>query len=97
MPKTKTKKSTKKGTAPEIYIQVKSLGRVFKGEGESFDEALGKIKIPNGSKVLCVMTVTANGITKERVLNASQAKHIFGNGSPTLRQIILKGVRQRFL
>lgn len=77
-----------------IKITVKSLGRVFKAEGKTFEEAVGKIKIGNGARALSVITVEKGKETKTKILNARHTNGLFGQGSPTMKAIHLKGVKQ---
>ena len=79
----------------QFKITLKSLGRVYKSAGETFEEAVGKIKISNGARAMSVITVE-NGEKKiEKLLNGRQTNGVFGQGSPSLRAIHLKGVRER--
>ena len=79
-----------------IKITLKSFGRVYHSEGETFEEAIGKIKISGGAKYLSIITVEKNdGKTITKILNPRQTNGIFGQGSPSLRAIHLKGVRDR--
>lgn len=80
-------------TAP-VKITLKSLGRVFTAEGSTFEEAIGKIKISGGARALSVITIEKDGIKKDRILNARQTSGLFGQGSPSMREIHLKGVKQ---
>lgn len=84
---TKTKKT------PKIKLTVKSVGRVFTSEGKTFEEAVDKIKIPNGARALSILTVEQGDYKKEKILNASHTNGLFGQGSPTARIIHLKSVR----
>ena len=90
MPK---KKTTKEIIEPKYKISLKSLGRVFKSEGVTFEEAVDKIKIPNGARALSVITIEKGKTKKTRILNARQTNGLFGQGSPTNKLIHLKGVK----
>ena len=77
-----------------MKITLKCVGRVYKSEGKTFEEAIDKIKIPNGARALSVITVKNGEITKEKILNARQTNGLFGQGSPSARAIHLKIVKQ---
>src|SRR3990167_1990822 len=61
-----------------IRITLKCLGRVYNAEGETFEEAIKKIKISGGAKALSVITVTKDGKTITKILNARQTNGVFG-------------------
>lgn len=93
MKKRKLKLGNKKELVGEPYkLIVKSLGRVFKSEGGTLEEALGKIKIGNGAKVMCVLTVEKGGQRKERIINASYAHKLFSEVGPTMKIVAFKQV-----
>ena len=75
-------------------LTLKSLGRVFKSEGDTLEEALGKIKIPNGAKAMCVLTVKKGDETKERIINGIYAHKLFSEVSPTMKEIAIKKVSE---
>lgn len=75
-------------------ITLKCVGRIFRSEGKDFEDAIHKIKISGGARALSVITVTQNGSTKERILNARQTGGLFGQGSPTMKAIHLQKVKQ---
>ena len=87
-------KATKKATKYELTL--KSLGRVFKSEGKTLEEALGKIKIGNGAKAMCVLTVKKGDQTKERIVNGTYAHRLFSEVGPTMREIATKKVTELF-
>ena len=78
---------------PKIKIQLKCVGRVYRSEGDTFEEAIDKIKISGGARALSVITIEKDGIVKEKILNARQTNGLFGQGSPSLKAIHLKGVK----
>lgn len=81
--------------AKETYkITLKSLGRVFKSEGKTFEEAIDKIKISGGARATSVIKVETGDKEIVKILNARQTNGIFGQGSPTAKLIHLKGVKQ---
>ena len=79
-----------------MKITLKSLGRVYKSEGETLEEALGKIKISGGAKAISVLKVEKDGVEKERILNGRHTNGIFGQGSPTMKAIHLKQILMMF-
>jgi len=85
-------KATKKATKYELTL--KSLGRVFKSEGSTLAEALGKIKIGNGAKAMCVLTVKKGDQTRERIINGNYAHRLFSEVGPTMKEIAIKKVTE---
>ena len=75
-------------------LTVKSVGRVFKSEGNTLEEALGKIKIGNGAKAMCVLTVKKGDQTKERIINGNYAHKLFSEVGPTMKEIAIKKVTE---
>jgi hypothetical protein len=91
------RKSLKLGNKKELVgepykLTVKSLGRVFKSEGSTLEEALGKIKIGNGAKAMCVLTVERGDQRKERIINAHYAHKLFSEVGLTMKMFALKQV-----
>ena len=80
--------------APIIKLTLKSLGRVFKSEAPTFEEAVDKIKISGGARATSVIKVEKDGKEIVRILNARQTNGLFGQGSPTMKSIHLQGVRK---
>ena len=93
---TKKKTKVKIPKSQPVKLRVKCVGRVFESEGSTLDEALDKIKMPNGARALSVITVTKGDMVREKILNGAHTNHLFGNTSPTTREISLKWVRQLF-
>jgi len=81
---------------PLYRTTLKSLGRVYKSEGVTLEEALSKIKISGGAKAVAVLKVEKDGVVKEKILNGAHTNHLFGQGSPTMREISLKWVKELF-
>ena len=75
-------------------LTVKSVGRVFKSEGSTLEEALGKIKIGNDAKAMCVLTVKKGDQTKERIINAMYAHRLFSEVGPTMKEIAIKKITE---
>ena len=80
--------------ATKYELTVKSVGRVFKSEGNTLGEALGKIKIGNGAKAMCVLTVKKGDQTKERIINGMYAHRLFSEVGPTMKMIAIKKVTE---
>ncbi len=76
-----------------MKLKLKCLGRNYTAEGETFEEAISKIKISNGAKALSVLTVQDGDVKKEKILNGAHTNGLFGQGSPTTKGIHLKLVR----
>ena len=77
----------------KINVSVKCVGRNYNAEGETFEDAISKIKISGGARALSVLTVEKDGITKDRILNGAHTNGLFGQGSPTTKLIHLKYVK----
>lgn len=82
--------------APVYKATLKSVGRVYKSEGETLEEALRKIKISGGAKAVSVLKVEKGEAVKDRILSGITTQHLFGQGSPTTREIHLHRVKQLF-
>ena len=80
--------------ATKYELTVKSVGRVFKSEGNTLGEALGKIKIGNGAKAMCVLTVKKGDQTKERIINGMYAHRLFSEVGPTMKMVATKKVTE---
>lgn len=93
MPK---KKIVKKESSPAISfkITVKSLGRVFQSEAPTFEDAVDKIKISGGSRVTSVIKLETAGKEVVKIINARYTNGLFGQGSPTMKLIHLKGIKE---
>lgn len=73
-------------------LTLKSLGRIFKSEGETLEEALRKIKISGGAKAMCVLKVEKGEQVKERILNASYCQKTFTEVGPTMKDYAIRKV-----
>ena len=80
----------------DYNLTFKSLGRTFKAEGETIEAALSKIKISGGARATGVLKVEKGGKTRERILSGRTSGHLFGEGSPTAKEIHLKKVLMLF-
>ena len=97
VPKKKWKKHLDDLHKQIVYkVTLKSVGRTFQSEGKTIEEALGKIKISGGAKAVSVLKVEKGEAVKERILNGIITHHLFGQGSPTTREIHLKKVCMLF-
>ena len=79
-----------------IKITLKSLGRVFKSEGTTLEEALGKIKISGGAKAGGVLLVEKGDKKRDKIISGRHAQQLFGNLSTTSKEIALKWANQVF-
>ena len=77
-----------------VKLTLKSIGRVFQSEGETFEEAVDKIKISGGARAVSVIKMEKDGKEIVKILNARYTSWLFGQGSPTMKAIHLKGVKQ---
>ena len=76
------------------HISIKSNGRKHESEGKTLEEAINKIKIAGGVKVVSVITVKKGEKTKEKLLSPHIAGKLFGDASPTMRIIALKKITE---
>ena len=76
-----------------MKIKLKCVGRNYSAEGETFEEAIDKIKISGGARAMSVITVEQDGVVKDRILNGAHTNGLFGQGSPTTKEIHLKLVK----
>ena len=76
---------------------LKSLGRVYKSEGATIEEALRGIKVSGGAKVVSVLSIEHGDKKTDRIINGITAHHLFGQGSTTTREIHLSKVKQLFI
>jgi len=79
-----------------MKAQLKSLGRTYKAEGATIEECFDKMKISGGAKATAVLTIDNNGVVKEKLLNGAHTNHLFGQGSPTSKEISLKWIKTLF-
>lgn len=91
MPK---KKLTKEAKKELVKVTLKSMGRIFQSEGSTFEEAVDKIKVSGGARVTSVLKVEIDGKEIVKIINARYANGLFGQGSPTMKLIHLKSVKQ---
>ena len=83
-----------KKTSENYHISIKSNGRKFESEGKTLEEALNKIKISGGVKVVSVITVKKGEKEIEKILSPHIAGKLFGDASPTMRIIALKKITE---
>ena len=77
-------------------LTFKSLGRIFKSEGATLEEALGKIKISGGAKATGVLSVEKGDKKRDKIISGRHAQQLFGNLSTTSKEIALKWAKQVF-
>ena len=95
-PKTPKKKPVEAKETTKVMVSVKILGRVFKSEGLTLEEAIKKIKISGGVRSLSVLTVEQGDRKRTKILSGSVTNQIFGHVSNTAKIIGLKHVKQIF-
>ena len=93
----KKQKTTDPTTSAQVYkATLKSLGRVYKSEGATIEEALRGIKVSGGAKVTSVLSIEHGDKKTDKIINGITAHRLFGQGSPTTREIHLNRVRMLF-
>ena len=84
-----------KGSPTTVYkVTLKSVGRIYKSEGVTLEEAIGKIKVMGGVKVMAVLLVEKGDQRKERIINGQLAQKLFGAVGPTMKEIAFKQITQ---
>lgn len=83
-------------TIPAYKLTLKSLGRVYKSEGETLEEALNKLQISGGAKATAVLIAERGERKVEKIINGNYAWKLFGKASPTMRMIALKRMHDIF-
>jgi len=76
---------------------LKSLGRVYKSEGATIEEAIRGIKVSGGAKVTSVLSIEHGDKKTDRIINGITAHRLFSQGSPTTREIHLSKVCMLFI
>ena len=79
-----------------VEVKLKCMARNYSTVGKTLEEAVDKIKIGGGAKAMSIMTVIKDGITREKFLNAFHTSHLFGNTSPTSKQISMQWIKKLF-
>lgn len=76
-------------------VSVKVLGKYWTSNGETLEEALSKLKIPN-AKGLSVWKVEYDGRVKEKIMMPNITARLFGM-SGLAKEIALKQFRTMFV
>jgi hypothetical protein len=91
------KKHQKEADTKFIYkATLKSVGRIYQAEGATIEEAIRGIKISGGAKAVSVLSVEHGDKKTDKILSGITTHHLFGQGSPTTREIHLKKVKMLF-
>lgn len=77
-------------------VILKSIGRVFEAEGKTLEDALNKIKISNGARVVSVLQVKRGKKERTKILSGMTTHNLFSYGSPTTKLIYLNKVKSMF-
>lgn len=89
------KKATTKPKAPkassEVEASIKILGKTFTAKGATVSEALFNIQPIGVAKGMAILTVTKEGVKRERVLSPIQTFRMF-NGGRIMREIAVKNI-----
>ena len=95
MPRLKKTKLKSIPSALDGYkLTLKSLGRVYKSEGGTLEEALNKLQISGGAKATAVLIAERGDRKVEKIINGINAQRLFGQASPTMRSIALKKITE---
>ena len=79
-----------------VNLTLKCLGRTFKAEGTTLEDALSKIKISGGTRALSVLTVEQSDTKRTKILSGPLTNQLFGHVSNTAKIIGLKYVKRIF-
>ena len=92
------KKTKKIKQVESVYkATLKSLGRVYKSEGATIEDALRGIKISGGAKVASALLIEHGDVKKDKIISAITTHQLFGQGSPSMREYHLSKVKERFI
>ena len=95
--KSKNLKTTDPTKSAQVYkATLKSVGRTYKSEGETFEDALRGIKVSNGARAVSVLTVGSRDRSAFKILGKETTQRLFGAGSPTTREIHLNEIKKSF-
>ena len=84
-------------TSAQLYkATLKSVGRTFKAEGMTFEDALRGIKISGGAKAISVLAVEKGDKKTDKILDPMTTQRLFGQISPTTREMHLNKIKERF-
>jgi len=96
MPRKKTKQD--KQVKPKLYkATLKSLGRVYHSRGATIEEALRGIKVSGGARATSIISIEHGDKKSDKIINGIIAQHLFGQGSPTTREIYINKIRGWFI
>lgn len=90
-----TTKTPKKTVKPEYSASIKILGKVYKADGATAQEAIEKLKVGNIAKGVSLLTVTKGKVSKDKVLPAPQTFRLF-SPSKLMRELAIKNVALMF-
>ena len=91
-------KIRKEIAADHVYkATLKSLGRIYKSEGATIEDALRGIKISGGAKVASALLIEHGDVKKDKVISAITTHQLFGQGSPSMREYHLNKIKERFI
>lgn len=94
----KTTKKVAKKAAKKIEslysVQIKIMGKLFKSEGSTLDEAIDNLKVGN-AKGVSLMTVSKGEVIRNRVLTPPQTFRLF-SPSKLMRAASYKQMSQIF-
>lgn len=92
----KTTKKAKKTAKKTPYTSVLLIsGREYKGKGKTIEEAITSIN-PSVTKGTGVLTIKKGKQEKQRILRPQVIHSIYAEGSPTLKDLILRNTISLF-
>ena len=78
-----------------IISSIKIGGRIYTGEGITIIDAIQSLVV-GGVRGTGVLTIKKGDIVKEKIIPAITVMRLFGKGSPTVKEVLLKKVSELF-
>lgn len=78
-----------------IISSIKIGGRIYTGEGITIIDAIQSLVV-GGARGTGVLTIKKGDIVKEKIIPAITVMRLFGKGSPTVKEVLLKKVSELF-
>lgn len=86
--------SNKKDTKSKYKVSVNIMGKIFKSEGDTIEEAVSTLSVGN-SKGKAILVVSNGDVSKERIIPAPVAFRLF-NTRGISKEVTLKNISLLF-
>jgi len=90
-----TTKKPAKPAKPTIKATLHILGRKHEAKGKTVSDVMNKLEIPV-AKTMGILRLEKGDMSKERILKASVINGVFGQRSPTMKNIAMKSIISLF-